>query len=244
MNPKRLLTIGIATLWLAALGDFAMSAHDKHTVKVPGGLRSLSSGATKDGRSAALLAKHPHLRSVSVFAVDIDSEIFEMIDQFLEILWLDLRQRQRNSMAGERAIELVVRLLRNECRKPDSRPEKLHRHAHVDCGQALVPGHGLVGLNQHTQELRARLWPCVPCAVCAGRCLCACANSWLRIKRRKQPLGLVSSDSSGGEHIQNLLPVLVHSHPPIRVSGIRSVMAPAIGESALRAASTSAGPAR
>src|SRR5262245_41964601 len=164
-----------------------------------------------------------------------------MIDQFLEILWLDLRQRQRNSMAGERAIELVVRLLRNERRKPDSRPEKLHRYAHVDCTQALVPSHGLVDFNQHTQVLRARLRPRALCAVCAARCLCACANAWLTLNRRKPPLGLVSSDPSSGEHIQYLLPVLVHSHPPIRVSGIRSVMGPAIGECALRAASASAG---
>src|SRR5262245_2787188 len=38
MSRKGLLTIGIAIVWLAALGDLAMSAQDKYTVKVPGGL--------------------------------------------------------------------------------------------------------------------------------------------------------------------------------------------------------------
>jgi hypothetical protein len=38
MNRKSVLTIGIATVWLAVLGGYAMSAQDKYTVKVPGGL--------------------------------------------------------------------------------------------------------------------------------------------------------------------------------------------------------------
>lgn len=38
MNRKSMLTIGIATVWLAGLGVYAMSAQDKYTVKVPGGL--------------------------------------------------------------------------------------------------------------------------------------------------------------------------------------------------------------
>jgi hypothetical protein len=42
MNRKRMLTIGIATVWLAFLGGLAISAQDsgqsKYTVKVPGGL--------------------------------------------------------------------------------------------------------------------------------------------------------------------------------------------------------------
>src|SRR5215204_5494385 len=38
MNRKSMLTIGIATIWLAGFGGFAMSAQDKYTVKVPGGL--------------------------------------------------------------------------------------------------------------------------------------------------------------------------------------------------------------
>ena len=37
MNRKSILTIGI-TVWLAALGGLALSAQDKYTVKVPGGL--------------------------------------------------------------------------------------------------------------------------------------------------------------------------------------------------------------
>jgi hypothetical protein len=50
MNRKSMLTIVIATVWLAVLGGLAISAQDKHTVKVPGGSRSLSSGDTKHGR--------------------------------------------------------------------------------------------------------------------------------------------------------------------------------------------------
>jgi hypothetical protein len=38
MNRNSMLTIGITTVWLAFLGGWAMSAQDKYTVKVPGGL--------------------------------------------------------------------------------------------------------------------------------------------------------------------------------------------------------------
>ena len=42
MNRKSTLTMGIATVWLAALGGLAISAQDsaqtKYAVKVPGGL--------------------------------------------------------------------------------------------------------------------------------------------------------------------------------------------------------------
>jgi hypothetical protein len=38
MTPRRTLTIGMAALWLAVLGGAAISAEDKYSVKVPGGL--------------------------------------------------------------------------------------------------------------------------------------------------------------------------------------------------------------
>ena len=38
MTRNRVLTIGIAAVWLAFLGGFAVSAQDKYSVKVPGGL--------------------------------------------------------------------------------------------------------------------------------------------------------------------------------------------------------------
>ena len=38
MNRTSMLTIGMTTVWLAVLGGWAMSAQDKYTVKVPGGL--------------------------------------------------------------------------------------------------------------------------------------------------------------------------------------------------------------
>ena len=38
MNRKSMLTIGITTVWLAVLGGLVISAQDKYTVKVPGGL--------------------------------------------------------------------------------------------------------------------------------------------------------------------------------------------------------------
>ena len=38
MNRKSMLTIGLATVWLAVLGGLAISAQEKYTVKVPGGL--------------------------------------------------------------------------------------------------------------------------------------------------------------------------------------------------------------
>ena len=38
MNRKSIVMIGITTVWLAVLGGLAISAQDKYTVKVPGGL--------------------------------------------------------------------------------------------------------------------------------------------------------------------------------------------------------------
>ena len=38
MNRRGLLTIGVAAVWLAVMCGHAMSAQDKYTVKVPGGL--------------------------------------------------------------------------------------------------------------------------------------------------------------------------------------------------------------
>src|SRR4026208_298028 len=38
MSRKSMLTIGITTVWVAVLGALAISAQDKYTVKVPGGL--------------------------------------------------------------------------------------------------------------------------------------------------------------------------------------------------------------
>ncbi len=38
MSRKSMLTIGIATVWLVVVGGLAISAQDKYTVKVPGGL--------------------------------------------------------------------------------------------------------------------------------------------------------------------------------------------------------------
>ena len=38
MNRTRKWTIGTATVWLAVIGSWVISAQDKYTVKVPGGL--------------------------------------------------------------------------------------------------------------------------------------------------------------------------------------------------------------
>ena len=38
MSRKRVLTIGFAAIWLAAAGGWAVSAEDKYSVKLPGGL--------------------------------------------------------------------------------------------------------------------------------------------------------------------------------------------------------------
>ena len=38
MTRRSMVTIGIAAVWLAVLGGLALSAEDKYTVKVPGGL--------------------------------------------------------------------------------------------------------------------------------------------------------------------------------------------------------------
>ena len=49
MNGKSTLTIGI-TVWLGVLGGLALSAQDKYSVKVPGGLAFSEFRDTKDGR--------------------------------------------------------------------------------------------------------------------------------------------------------------------------------------------------
>ena len=54
MNRKRILTIGITTVWFAVIGGLAISAQDKYNVKVPGGLAFSESGDTKDGRRSRL----------------------------------------------------------------------------------------------------------------------------------------------------------------------------------------------
>ena len=38
MNRTRMMTIGIATVWLAAVTSVAISGEDKYAAKVPGGL--------------------------------------------------------------------------------------------------------------------------------------------------------------------------------------------------------------
>src|SRR6476620_3755811 len=38
MNRRDTLTVGIAIVWLAVLGGWAVSAQDKYSVRVPGGL--------------------------------------------------------------------------------------------------------------------------------------------------------------------------------------------------------------
>jgi len=38
MNRWSMVTIGVAIVWLAVLGDWAIFAQDKYAVKVPGGL--------------------------------------------------------------------------------------------------------------------------------------------------------------------------------------------------------------
>jgi hypothetical protein len=44
MNRKSMLTIGIAAVWFAGLGGYAISAQDKYAVKVPAGWRSRVQG--------------------------------------------------------------------------------------------------------------------------------------------------------------------------------------------------------
>jgi len=52
MNRKSTMTIGIAVaMWLAVFGGFAVSAQDKYTVKVPGGLGT-TAGTPPQGNDA------------------------------------------------------------------------------------------------------------------------------------------------------------------------------------------------
>ncbi len=54
MHRMNMLASGMAMVWLAVLGGLSLSAQDKYAVKVPGGQRSPSSRATKDGRPSPL----------------------------------------------------------------------------------------------------------------------------------------------------------------------------------------------
>ena len=54
MKSKTMLTIATATVALAVLGGAAISAQDKYSLKVPGGLAFSSSGDTRTGRLSRL----------------------------------------------------------------------------------------------------------------------------------------------------------------------------------------------
>ena len=52
MTRKSTVTVGIAA-WLAVLAGLAISAQDKYSAKVPGGLAMSNSRDAKDGRPSA-----------------------------------------------------------------------------------------------------------------------------------------------------------------------------------------------
>ena len=63
MNRRSMLTIGMATLWLAVAGGLAMSAQDKYTVKVPGGL-AFSEFRGYEGWQAISVSRNEKVMSV------------------------------------------------------------------------------------------------------------------------------------------------------------------------------------
>jgi len=63
MNRTSMLTIGMAMVWLAVLGGFAMSAQDKYTVKVPGGL-ALSEFRGYEGWQAISFSRNEKVAAV------------------------------------------------------------------------------------------------------------------------------------------------------------------------------------
>jgi len=63
MNRKSMLTIGIATGWLAVIGGLAGSAQDKYTVKVPGGL-AMSEFRGYEGWQAVSISRNEKVAAV------------------------------------------------------------------------------------------------------------------------------------------------------------------------------------
>src|SRR3954468_10314180 len=65
MTRKGTLIIGIATVWLAVLGGLAVSAEDKYSVKVPGGL-AMSEFRGYEARQAISISRNERVRAVIV----------------------------------------------------------------------------------------------------------------------------------------------------------------------------------
>lgn len=73
MNRKHMLTVGVATVWLAVLG-LTMSAQDKYSAKVPGGL-AMSEFRGYEGWQAISMS-----RSEKIFALILGNQV--MIDAY------------------------------------------------------------------------------------------------------------------------------------------------------------------
>jgi len=140
------------------------------------------------------------------FAVNVYSQVLEVVDQFLKVLRFDLRERQRDTVAVECIVQLLMSLGGDEAGQADPSPQQLHGHADVHRGQALVPRHGFVGLNQHAEIFGLALG----LDLLAGGTV---AGLWLVFKRGDEPLGFVRGDLSGGEHFKNLAAIFVHGIP-------------------------------
>src|SRR5215831_2412820 len=162
----------------------------------------------------ALFAEHAHLRLVALLAVHIHGQIFEVINQLFQVLWLDLRQRQRYTMPVQCLVQLIVRLLRNQTRQPHARAQQLHWHTHIHRRQPFVPRHRFVRFHQHPQILRPRRRRGGLRAVAARAAVARPRRRRCRLQCRQQPLCLVRGNLARGKHLQNLSPVLVHRTPP------------------------------
>ena len=62
MNRKSMITIGVATVWLALLG-LAISAQDKYSAKVPGGL-AMSEFRGYEGWQAISISRNERVSAV------------------------------------------------------------------------------------------------------------------------------------------------------------------------------------
>ena len=98
-----------------------------------------------------LFAEDADFGGVAFGAVDVDGEVFEVVDELLEIFGPDLRKGERNAVLAERVIQMLVGLDGNEAGQAHAGPEQLHGDADVDCGLALHAGHLLVGLDQDAE---------------------------------------------------------------------------------------------
>ena len=145
------------------------------------------------------------LGRVAVLAVHIHRQIFKVIDQLFEIFRLDLRERERHSVAAESLVKLVVRLLRNQAAsRTPARSNCIGTRTFTVVGPFIpvIDSSASTSTRRYFARVARSPGDCCPFALLFGG---SARRVWcIRLKRGKQPLGFVRSDLSRSQHLQNL----------------------------------------